>query len=359
MALRESSSSSDSESDLDEFAYRRIYKERINFSFDVNDFAFKEKFRISKTSVEYLINEIGAVINHPTTKNKALTPCQQILCTLHWMGSGSQYHVSGDNHGVSKATIHRCVRRVTTAIVNQIFGNEVRWPANTGSISQLFMEHGNIPRIGGIVDGSLIPIDSPRQNEYMFVDRKGDHSINTMVICGPNLEFFYASARWPGSVHDARVLRCSTLAQQWENGWRPFPNALLLGDSGYGMKKWLITPNIPIQIPRTEAVMRFLRAFKHIRRMVENALGILKEKFPSLNHLRLQPLSACKVFLACVTLHNLEKRLGSEHYIPYDYANDEMVDNGDNNRDNIEEDNNEAIDPEAIEVIRELIQNFN
>jgi len=110
----------------------------------------------------------------------------------------------------------------------------------------MFMRVANIPRICGIVDGSLIPIDAPHQNESAFVDRNGQHSINVMVVCGPNLEFFYASARWPGSVHDSRVLRCSTLAQQWENGWRPFTNGIILGDSGYGLRKWLITPNIPV-----------------------------------------------------------------------------------------------------------------
>lgn len=94
------------------------------------------------------------------------------------------------------------------------------------------------------------------------------------ILCGPNLDVFYASARWPGSVHDARVMRCSSLQRKWESGWRPFPNAIILGDSRYGLRKWLITPRIPVQIPRTESLERFLRAFKSTRRMVENALGI-------------------------------------------------------------------------------------
>ena len=47
------------------------------------------------------------------------------------------------------------------------------------------------------MDGSLIPIDAPTENEAAYVDRHGDHSINTMMVCGPNMEFFYVSARWP------------------------------------------------------------------------------------------------------------------------------------------------------------------
>lgn len=74
----------------------------------------------------------------------------------------------------------------------------------------------DFPRVAGAVDGTLIPIKAPSSNESDFVDRHGNNSFNAMVVCGGNHEFFYASARWPGSVHDNRVLRNSTLFQQWE-----------------------------------------------------------------------------------------------------------------------------------------------
>lgn len=43
------------------------------------------------------------------------------------------------------------------------------------------------------------------------------------------------------------------------------------------------------------------------RRLVENAIGILKEKFPCLNYLRLEPAKACRVFQCCVALCNLSR----------------------------------------------------
>lgn len=55
------------------------------------------------------------------------------------------------------------------------------------------------------------------------------------------VEFFrYVNASYPGSVSDARVLRRSSLARRFEEGWRPFPDAFLLGDSIYPLKDWLI-----------------------------------------------------------------------------------------------------------------------
>lgn len=40
---------------------------------------------------------------------------------------------------------------------------------------------------------------------------------------------------------------------------------------------------------------------------MECALGVLKEKFPCLNHLRLNPTYACRVVSCCVALCNLSK----------------------------------------------------
>ncbi|XP_063226892.1 putative nuclease HARBI1 isoform X1 [Bacillus rossius redtenbacheri] len=349
-----SSSSSSSGSDEErERRVQRVFRPRINLTFNFSDFVFKEKFRVSKVTAEYIINRLGPQLRTETKRNHALTVQEQLLCALHWLGTGAQYHVNADAHGLSKATIHRCVKKLCHLLVHTFLGEEVRWPTESvQAIPQLFMSVANIPRVAGVVDGSLIKIDAPHDNEVSFVDRNGNHSINIMVVCGPNLEFLYASARWPGSVHDARVLRCSSLSQQWENGWRPFPHAILLGDSGYGLKKWLITPNIPVQIPRTNALTSFLRAFKSTRRLVENALGILKEKFPCLNHLRMQPVSACNIILSCIIVHNIEKRLGSEVYEPYE--NDENVEGEDGEA----HEDVDAADPEAIAVLQELIHVF-
>jgi len=91
------------------------------------------------------------------------------------------------------------------------------------------MNKGGFPNVAGCVDGTLINIDSPKSNEVAYVDRYGNHSLNCMMVCGADCTFYYANARWPGSVNDARVLRNSHLHARFENGWRPFPGALLLG----------------------------------------------------------------------------------------------------------------------------------
>lgn len=90
-------------------------------------------------------------------------------------------------------------------------------------------------------------------------------------------------------------------------GWRPFRNAVLIGDSGYQSLSWLLTPNVPQDLP-IDGSERFLRRHKSTRQLVERSIGLLKSKFPSLNYLRLKtPQKCCRIILACITLHNIER----------------------------------------------------
>lgn len=194
---------------------KRVFRDRINFEFFLES-TFMERFRLSRFATETVLNAIGSVIDHKTDKNHALDPKQQLLVALHFFGNGSQYHSVGDMHGIDKSTVCRIVHRVSRAILGRLFPVYVRWPNNCTYIAVEFADIADFPRVTGAIDGTLIPIRAPRMNESDFVDRHGNHSINAMVVCGPNYEFFYACARWPGSVHDNRVLRNSRLFIKWE-----------------------------------------------------------------------------------------------------------------------------------------------
>ena len=79
-------------------------------------------------------------------------------------------------------------------------------------------------------------------------------------------------AKWPGSQHDASTFESCGLKSYLENheiGW-------LLGDSGYPLRKYLITPK---PNPMTDAENRFNVAHSQTRIVVERAFGVLKSRF--------------------------------------------------------------------------------
>jgi hypothetical protein len=220
--------SSSDDSDSEQPKVKKVYRERINFR-NLTDFCFKEKFRLSTEEIEYVLEKVGSKLVHKTNKNKALTPEQQLLTALHWMGNGGQYHGVADMHGITKATVCRSLKSVVNVIVSGLFQETVQWPTNTENIALDFLKKGGFPSVAGAADGIVVNIDRPNNNEEAFIDRHGDHSINSLMVAGPDYMFYYVSSRWPGSVHDSRVLRNSTLAARFETGWRPFPDAVILG----------------------------------------------------------------------------------------------------------------------------------
>lgn len=176
------------------------------------------RFRVSKTVFELLYVEIGFEFHHETGRNYAFSAKQQMLIALHFLGTGCQYHAVGDMHGASASTVHRCVTKFANVVVNRLFKIHICWPAQPDSTATGFFRYSGIPNVAGSMDGTLCKILKPTHNEEQFLDRHGDHSINAMMICRHNLKFNYVNARYPGSVHDSRVLRNSNIYDKFEDG---------------------------------------------------------------------------------------------------------------------------------------------
>ncbi|XP_049890978.1 putative nuclease HARBI1 isoform X2 [Epinephelus moara] len=145
-------------------------------------------------------------------------------------------------------------------------------------MKQQFRQASGIPGIVGCIDGTHVQIQAPSEHEYLYVNRKGYHSINVQVACDARYYIFNLVARWPGYTHDARILRESALYQEFE---AERVTGLLLGDSGYPLTRWLMTPMVA---PRTQQERRF------------HCLH---------GEMRMQPERVCSVVAACTVLHNI------------------------------------------------------
>lgn len=358
----------DDDSDEEYFDVRRRRSlfdiERTNYF--VTDSNFRQYFRVDRQvfeQIEYLIGPDLAT----SERNNSLSVQEQILTTLHFLGNGAQYHLNGLAHNISKSTVCRCVHRVCKLIAIHLMPIFVRWPYNSRLIERKFFQKAGFPHVRGALDGTLIYIDAPSAEEPLFVSRNNKHAINVLLVSGPNNEFFYVSAKSPGSFHDARALRISSLWQKWEREqWRPDqdPNAILLGDSAYPLTSWIMPPTIRQananirQLAR--AVPMFLAAHRKTRFIVECSIGILKEEYPCLNHFRFQTVERiCIAVYACVTLHNMQNKF---HRGLYNYdqnlnriANreDDMPDDDDNDNEN-QDYNNQA----GIMMQRKILQEF-
>lgn len=101
----------------------------------------------------------------------------------------------------------------------------------------------------GIVDGTHIHIQAPALAvERDFVNRKNRHSVNVQVVVDSRGLFTNVVANWPGSAHDSFIMRNSNIWDAFENhGLR----GIILGDSAYALRPWLMTPfRRPANVPQ-------------------------------------------------------------------------------------------------------------
>jgi hypothetical protein len=64
-------------------------------------------------------------------------------------------------------------------------------------------------------------------------------SINVQAICDHDLILTNVVARWPGSTHDSRNFQNSNICARLE---RKEIQGILIGDNGYPLRPYLITP---------------------------------------------------------------------------------------------------------------------
>lgn len=192
-----------------------------------------------------LNNLIGATLESPTARNKAISPVTKICVALRFYACGSYQNVLGDTLHISQPSTSRIITAVTEALVN-VAGNFIKFPMapeeiKTAASDFFTLLRCTIPSVVGCVDGTHVRIQAPVVNEEAYVNRKGYHSLNVQLVCSADSRILNVVSKWPGSVHDSTIIRSSALwghMQSANNGL----NGILLGDSGYACKRFLLTP---------------------------------------------------------------------------------------------------------------------
>lgn len=97
-------------------------------------------------------------------------------------------------------------------------------------------------------------------------------------ICAPNLRILNVDASYPGSRHDAAIWRASAARQYMERWYqRGERGTWLLGDSGYPLEPWLMTPITDAEEWTPEA--DYTEAHCKARSPIERCNGVLKMVF--------------------------------------------------------------------------------
>lgn len=300
--------------------------------FGLSDNRFVDLFRLNKDLVQFLFQELRPYMDN-RIKDTRVSYQQRILVALRFYAIGNYQRGIGQEYllGVSQPVVSRTLSEVSRVIVQHFANNWIRFPMGNDRLvnKRKFFEISGMPGVIGSIDCTHIKILSPGVEEHAYLNRKGYHSINVQLICNSDLLILNVNSRYPGSTHDAFIWRQSAVKTEMQNSYNNGErNTWLLGDSGYPLEPWLMTP-VQGAIPGSPED-RYNLAHSSGRNHIERTNGLLKGRFRCLlgeRGLRYNPHQVGTIVNACCILHNFCVHAR----IPFDLVNmqDDQPDNND------------------------------
>ncbi|KAM9343819.1 uncharacterized protein KZ484_016191 [Pholidichthys leucotaenia] len=279
---------------------------------------WSENFRMSEETFNFLCNKLRLAMERQDMTLRQSVPLKKRVVIALWkLATGLEDQSIGHLFGVSVATVCRCVEDFCAAAEALLVPEQIRFP-DEGRFREMaaYIENRwGLPHCVGAIDGSHISIIAPQHDDTEYLNREGWHSIILQgVVDGKGL-FWNVFAGLPGSLHDAQVLRLSTL---WELASRGnlFPAHIrsvgavsagyyILGDSAYPLQNWLLKP-LHDTGRLTEEQHMFNQKISQVRVVVENAFSRLKGRWHCLLKTNNGDIQLVKsMVLTCCALHNL------------------------------------------------------
>jgi hypothetical protein len=203
----------------------------------------------------------------------------------------------------------------------------------------------NNPKFAGFFDDCIGALDgchcSAATNDPLFRNYKHNmFSQNVLGLVNFDLTFSHVLAGWEGCAHDGAVL-----ADALAKGLTTFPGKYYLGDAGYGLSRYCLTPyrGVRYHLKEWEAAgrrpenARELFNLRHasLRNIIERAFGILKKRFPILVRMTSYPMETqVRLVKSCFMIHNFI-RLNQGYEDDYDqWVQDEDGEDDDDDGDN-------------------------
>ncbi|XP_041420063.1 putative nuclease HARBI1 [Xenopus laevis] len=316
---------------------------------NLTDEEIRLRYRLGRTAITELYEKIKHYMEPKTKRSHAIPGISKLLATLHFLASGSFQTTISACSGFSQPTFSQTLKHVLDGICSltpELLHYDMS-PANLAKIKNDFYTIAEMPNVIGAIDCTHIGLIPPAEKERYYYNRKGFHSINVQVVCDASSKILDVVAKYPGSTHDSFIFRNSHLHQRLQAG--EAGNGWLLGDSGYAVKPWLITPLLN---PLTAAEDNFNSSHKATRCIIERTFGILKSRFRCLDKtggfLIYKPEKVCQIIFSCCILHNYAL-LHKEHIEVASDLSPQIDDIIDHNREN---------NVEGVLIRRQLISNY-
>lgn len=185
-------------------------------------------------------------------------------------------------------------------------------------VSDAYMKKWNFPNCLGAIDGKLIRVQRPTRAGGSYFNYKKFFSVNMMAVVDAHGRFMYVTVGAQGSANDAAVYNESTFSKLIADKSNPLniPPAtsipkttiempmVFVADEAYPLRPYLMKPFSARGLSASERIFNY--RLSRARRIVENAFGMLANRFRILHHaIQMDPDKVIKVVMAICVLHNM------------------------------------------------------
>lgn len=238
------------------------------------------------------------------------------------------------------STVNSIISEVTNAIILTMKSECIPVPTveKWKEIAQEFWKIWNFPNCIGAIDGKHVQIIAPANSGSLHFNYKKTFSVNLMALVDARYQFIAVDIGSYGKNSDGGIFHNSNMKNYLETEIlhhledKPLPGMtmkmphVIVGDEAFPLKTYLMRPYPGAQCDDIEK-QQFNYRLSRARRVVENAFGILSQRFRIYNRrIHLQPEVVDNVILTTCILHNF---IGahSEQLLPKENKNREEFTN--------------------------------
>ena len=282
--------------------------------------SFQNYFRMPQEMFDEIVQRVGPrVQKQDTTFRKAIPSDLKVAITLRYLATGALYKSLAYEFRVAHNTICGIIPEVCNAILEE-FKDECIQPPSTKeawkAVADGYAHRWNFHHCLGAIDGKHIALRKPGKSGSMYFNYKKFFSVVLMALVDSDYKFLWVDIGGPGSSSDAGIFLHSELREVLEGNEvdlpdpEPLPNDtepipyFIIGDDAFPLRQWCMKPYSRSNMAREARIFNY--RLSRARRVVENAFGILSQKFMCLRVTMPQrPDRVETIVLACVVLHNL------------------------------------------------------
>lgn len=243
-----------------------------------------------------------------------------VAMVLSRLAHGFSSKTLAARYGLEPYLISKITNMVTRVLATKLYPELIKIPVSRRRLTETtvgFQELTRLNNMCGAIDGTAIKLHKLGDdviNPSMYYCKYGFPSVLLQVVADHKKIFWDVCLKAPGGYDDATHFRDSLLYNRlisgdivWDKGVNvrgEYVRPYIVGDSGYPLLSFLLTPfshnrtGTPAQNAFDEALMRG-------RKVVEEAIGLLKGRWKILQDLNVGLNHAPQTVVACCVLHNL------------------------------------------------------